>query len=36
MEDVFFIEHQIGVGIFSDEQFEEWINEAKILLRHIK
>lgn len=24
-----FIAHPIGVGMFSDEQFEEWINEAK-------
>ena len=24
-----FITHPIGVGMFSDEQFEEWINEAK-------
>jgi hypothetical protein len=24
-----FIAHPIGVGMFSDEQFEQWINEAK-------
>lgn len=24
-----FIAHPIGVGMFSDEQFEEWVNEAK-------
>ncbi|MNI14784.1 hypothetical protein D3C73_680580 [compost metagenome] len=27
--DVDFIAHPIGVGMFSDEQFDEWINEAK-------
>lgn len=27
------IAHPIGVGMFSDEQFEEWINEAKIIAK---
>ena len=28
-ENIGFIAHPIGVGMFSDEQFEEWIGEAK-------
>jgi len=28
-----FIAHPIGVGMFSDEQFEEWINEAKSIAK---
>lgn len=28
-EKINFITHPIGVGMFSDEQFDEWINEAK-------
>ncbi|MDD7795505.1 hypothetical protein [Clostridium sp. 'White wine YQ'] len=28
-EKISFIAHPIGVGMFSNEQFEEWINEAK-------
>ncbi len=28
-EKIDFIAHPIGVGMFSDEQFEEWISEAK-------
>lgn len=31
-----FIVHPIGVGMFSDEQFEEWINEAKNIARTYK
>ncbi len=27
--DINFIAHPIGVGMFSDEQFEQWVNEAK-------
>lgn len=27
--DINFIAHTIGVGMFSDEQFEQWVNEAK-------
>lgn len=29
-----FIVHPIGVGMFSDEQFELWIRETKKLLKH--
>lgn len=32
-EKIDFIAHPIGVGMFSDEQFEEWINEAKNIAR---
>lgn len=28
-ENIGFIAHPVGVGMFSDEQFEEWISEAK-------
>lgn len=28
-----FIAHPIGVGMFSDEQFDQWINEAKNIAR---
>ncbi|ERI91695.1 hypothetical protein HMPREF1982_03002 [Clostridiales bacterium oral taxon 876 str. F0540] len=28
-----FIAHPIGVGMFSDEQFDEWINEAKSIAK---
>ncbi|MEG0774757.1 hypothetical protein [Clostridium sp.] len=28
-ENISFIAHPIGVGMFSDEQFEQWVNEAK-------
>lgn len=28
-----FIAHPIGVGMFSEEQFEEWINEAKAIAK---
>src|SRR5690606_19653738 len=35
-EDIYFIAHPIGVGMFSDEQFEEWINEAKNIARAYK
>jgi predicted amidohydrolase len=31
-----FICHPIGVGMFSDEQFEEWINEAKKIAKAYK
>ncbi|MDR3595623.1 hypothetical protein [Clostridium sp.] len=31
-----FICHPIGVGMFSDEQFEEWINEAKEIAKSYK
>lgn len=31
-----FITHPIGVGMFSDEQFEEWINEAKNIAKTYK
>jgi len=31
-----FIAHPIGVGMFSDEQFEEWINEAKNIAKTYK
>jgi hypothetical protein len=30
------IAHPIGVGMFSDEQFEEWINEAKNIAKTYK
>ena len=32
-EKINFIAHPIGVGMFSDEQFEEWISEAKNIVR---
>lgn len=31
-----FVAHPIGVGMFSDEQFEEWIDEAKKLAKSYK
>jgi predicted amidohydrolase len=31
-----FIAHPIGVGIFSDEQFEQWVNEAKKIAKTYK
>ena len=31
-----FIAHPIGVGMFSDQQFEEWINEAKNIAKTYK
>ncbi len=31
-----FIAHPIGVGMLSDEQFEEWINEAKNITKTYK
>lgn len=31
-----FIAHPIGVGMFSDEQFDEWINEAKNIAKTYK
>jgi Predicted amidohydrolase len=31
-----FIAHPIGVGMFSDEQFEEWVNEAKNIAKTYK
>lgn len=33
---IHFIAHPIGVGMFSDEQFEEWINEAKKIAKTYK
>lgn len=35
-EKINFITHPIGVGMFSDEQFDEWINEAKTIARTYK
>ena len=35
-EKINFIAHPIGVGMFSDEQFEEWINEAKNIAKTYK
>jgi hypothetical protein len=35
-EKINFITHPIGVGMFSDEQFEEWINEAKNIAKTYK
>lgn len=32
-EKIDFIAHPIGVGMFSNEQFEEWINEAKCVAK---
>jgi predicted amidohydrolase len=34
--DINFIVHPIGVGMFSDEQFEQWINEAKRIAKEYK
>lgn len=34
--DINFIAHPIGVGMFSDEQFEQWINEAKNIAKTYK
>ncbi|MCB2291535.1 hypothetical protein LGK97_17575 [Clostridium sp. CS001] len=34
--DVNFIAHPIGVGMFSDEQFEQWVNEAKNIAKTYK
>jgi predicted amidohydrolase len=31
-----FIAHPIGVGMFSDEQFEQWVNEAKKIAKTYK
>ncbi|MCM1991727.1 hypothetical protein [Oceanirhabdus seepicola] len=31
-----FISHPIGVGMFSDDQFEQWINEAKTIAKTYK
>lgn len=33
---IHFIAHPIGVGMFSDEQFEQWINEAKNIAKAYK
>lgn len=35
-EDINFIAHPIGVGMFSDEQFDLWINEAKKIAKTYK
>ena len=35
-EKINFITHPIGVGMFSDEQFDEWINEAKTIAKTYK
>lgn len=35
-KDIDFISHPIGVGMFSDEQFEQWINEAKAIASKYK
>lgn len=35
-EKISFITHPIGVGMFSDEQFDEWINEAKKIAKTYK
>lgn len=35
-EKINFITHPIGVGMFSDEQFDEWINEAKKIAKTYK
>lgn len=34
--DINFIAHPIGVGMFSDEQFEQWVNEAKKIAKSYK
>ncbi len=34
--DINFIAHPIGVGMFSDEQFEQWVNEAKNIAKTYK
>lgn len=34
--DINFIAHPIGVGMFSDEQFEQWVNEAKKIAKAYK
>lgn len=34
--DINFIAHPIGVGMFSDEQFEQWVNEAKRIAKTYK
>lgn len=34
--DINFIAHPIGVGMFSDEQFEQWVNEAKKIAKTYK
>lgn len=35
-KNISFIAHPIGVGMFSDEQFEEWIGEAKSIAKTYK
>lgn len=35
-EKINFITHPIGVGMFSEEQFDEWINEAKTIAKTYK
>lgn len=34
--DINFIAHPIGVGMFSDEQFDQWVNEAKNIAKTYK
>ena len=34
--DINFIAHPIGVGMFSDEQFEQWVDEAKKIAKTYK
>ena len=34
--DIDFISHPIGVGMFSDAQFEQWVNEAEIIAKTYK
>jgi hypothetical protein len=34
--DINLIAHPIGVGMFSDEQFEQWVNKAKIIAKTYK
>ena len=34
--DINFIAHPIGVGMFSDEQFEQWVNEAQKIAKTYK
>lgn len=34
--DINFIAHPIGVGMFSEEQFEQWVNEAKKIAKTYK
>lgn len=36
VETISFIAHPIGVGMFSDEQFDLWINEAKKIAKTYK